>query len=60
MYNPDQMDSDNDKRWDVCDTKDDRYLESNKTIFVAIFSLIGLSLLVGIFVLSKKMLRKNI
>jgi len=59
-YNPDQMDSDNDKRWNVCDTKDDRYLESNKTVFIAIFSLIGLSLLIGIFLLGKKMLHKNI
>jgi hypothetical protein len=43
----------------MCDKKDDRFLESNKTIFITIFTLIGLGLMIGIFILSKKLLAKD-
>ncbi len=59
IYNPEQLDSDNDKRGDKCDEKDDRFLESNKGVFVAIFALIGIGMLAGIIVLGKKLLSSH-
>lgn len=59
VYNPEQLDSDHDKRGDKCDEKDDRFLESNKGLFVAIFALIGIGMLAGIIVLGKKLLSSH-
>lgn len=59
LYNPEQLDSDHDKRGDKCDEKDDRFLESNKGVFVAIFALIGIGMLAGIIILGKKLLSSH-
>jgi hypothetical protein len=59
VYNPEQLDSDSDKRGDKCDEKDNRFLESNKGIFVVIFTLIGIGMLAGIIVLGKKLLSSH-
>lgn len=59
LYNPEQLDSDNDMRGDKCDDKDDRFLESNRGIFVAIFAIIGIGMLIGIIVLGKKLLSSH-
>lgn len=39
-YNPDQSDVDNDNIWDKCDDTDDRFIESNKTLFIILFLII--------------------
>ncbi len=53
-YNPDQKDTDKDKIWDVCDKKDDRFLESNKYVFIGLIMVLILWFGIGIFVMVKK------
>jgi Thrombospondin type 3 repeat len=48
LYNPDQQDTDGDTIGNACDTKDDRILESNKTIFMMLFATIALVFIGGI------------
>jgi hypothetical protein len=39
QYNPDQNDIDKDGSGDLCDTKDNRFLESNKYAFMALIAI---------------------
>jgi len=55
VYNPDQKDIDKDGKWDKCDKKDDRFLESNKNVFIALIFVLILWFAVGIFFMVKKM-----
>ena len=48
LYNTDQKDTDGDKMGDICDAKDDRMLESNKTLFIGLFATISLLFIGGI------------
>ncbi len=48
LYNNDQKDTDGDKVGNSCDTKDDRMLESNKTVFIVLFATIALLFIGGI------------
>ena len=48
VSNPDQKDTDTDKIGNICDTKDDRILESNKTVFIILFATIVLVFIGGI------------
>ena len=54
IYNRDQLDTDNDGLGDVCDESDNRFLESNKTVFIVLMSLIILLFLWGIFSVARK------
>lgn len=54
-YNLDQKDIDNDQVGNACDQKDDRILESNKTIFIVIFTLISLVFIGGIIYFLRKL-----
>ena len=54
-YNPDQSDIDWDKIWDKCDPKDNRFIESNKEIFVALLILFVLIFGFAIFHMLKKL-----
>lgn len=42
IYNKDQEDVDSDGKGNACDAKDDRPLESNREIFIALATLIAL------------------
>ena len=53
-YNRDQRDTDGDTIGDVCDEKDNRFLESNKTVFVVLMILVTLLFLWGIFIVARK------
>ncbi len=48
LYNPDQKNIDGDKIGNACDTKDDRILESNKTVFVVLFAAVAVLFIGGI------------
>lgn len=54
IANRNQFDGDEDGLWDACDSKDDRYLESNKALFVWIA--VGIIILFGwlIYLMLKK------
>ncbi len=54
ISNKDQKDIDNDKSGNLCDTKDDRYLESNKTLFMVLFGVIALLFIWGIVFFIRK------
>lgn len=54
-YNPDQKNIDKDDKWDVCDTEDNRFMESNKWVFIGIMILAVAVFGVGIFAMIKKM-----
>ena len=54
LSNRDQKDIDNDKIGNICDTKDDRYLESNRTLFVILFAVIALMFIAGIVFFIRK------
>jgi len=54
-YNPDQKDTDKDWIWDVCDENDDRFIESNKNIFIWLLVLIALIFGFAIFKMIKKL-----
>lgn len=41
IYNPDQKDTDSDGIGDMCDPDDNRFIESNKIFFMALFGLIS-------------------
>jgi len=55
IYNPDQKDIDKDGLWDVCDKKDDRFLESNKYVFMSLLVLLVVLFSVCIYVMLRKM-----
>jgi len=57
-YNPDQRDIDGDWIGDVCDDKDDRFLESNRVVFVALLVLLVVVFGAGIVYMLKQ-LNKN-
>lgn len=57
-YNPDQKDIDNDWIWDKCDEKDDRFIESNKWIFIWLLLLISMIFAWLIFIMTKKLNKK--
>ncbi len=48
IYNPDQQDTDGDTIGNTCDTKDDRLLESNKTVFMILLAVVILMFIGGI------------
>ena len=54
-YNPLQSDIDWDWVWDICDKNDDRFLESNKWIFLIILSIIIAIFWFAIFKMAKKL-----
>ncbi len=54
-YNPDQKDTDKDWIWDACDKNDNRFIESNKTIFIWLLILIALIFGFAIFQMIKKL-----
>lgn len=54
VFNKDQKDIDNDHIGNACDTKDDRYLESNKTLFMVLFGVIALIFIWGIIFFIRK------
>lgn len=54
ISNKDQKDIDNDKIGNLCDIKDDRYLESNKTLFIVLFGAIALLFIWGIVYFIRK------
>lgn len=54
VYNPDQSNIDSDVLGDVCDESDDRFLESNKTIFIILMILAILGFIAGIYVMAQK------
>jgi len=54
-YNPDQKDVDSDWIWDKCDESDDRFIESNNTIFIVLLLLIVALFGFGIFKMIKKL-----
>ena len=54
VYNPDQSDIDNDGLGDVCDESDDRFLESNKAIFIILMILAILWFIAGIYSMARK------
>lgn len=56
-YNPDQLDTDSDGSWDVCDSDDDRFLESNKPIFILLMLLI-ITWFIGAIVMMARKLQK--
>lgn len=49
QYDPDQKDTDKDGIGNLCDTEDNRFLESNRTLFIVLFSCIGL-LFIGLII----------
>jgi len=53
-YNPDQSDIDGDSIWDVCDQWDNRFLESNKGIFIVLLVVIALLFGFGIYKMVQK------
>ena len=55
LYNPDQNDIDQDRIGDICDTHDDRFLESNKYIFMWLIWFFALLFIGGIVFLLRKM-----
>ncbi len=54
-YNPDQRDTDNDKIWDKCDKSDDRFIESNKNIFILFMFFTTLIFFIWISIMLKKL-----
>lgn len=54
-YNPLQIDTDNDGLWDKCDDDDNRFLESNKEIFIFLMFLIMAGFAWAIFMMAKKL-----
>ena len=54
-YNPDQKDIDKDWIWDVCDKKDDRFLESNKYVFITLLLVLVVAFGLWIWAMIKKM-----
>lgn len=57
VANSDQSDRDNDGLGDVVDKSDGRFLEQNKTLFIALATLIALVLIGGIVVLMRRLQR---
>ena len=55
LYNPNQLDTDWDKLWDKCDNDDDRFLESNKEIFILLMFLVMAGFGWAIFMMAKKL-----
>lgn len=55
VYNPDQKDVDNDKKGDVCDEKDNRFIESNKVLFISLMVFIAIMFFASILVMIKKL-----
>lgn len=55
VYNPDQRDRDNDTYWDLCDDSDDRFLESNRVVFIGILILGIMFFLWAIYTMSQKL-----
>ena len=53
-YNPDQKDTDKDGIWDKCDKKDDRFLESNKYVFIWLIIVLVLWFGIGIWTMIRK------
>jgi len=55
VYNPFQKDTDKDWIWDACDKKDDRFLESNKLLMIAIVLVIIAIFGFGIYTMIQKL-----
>lgn len=55
VYNPEQLDIDKDNVWDKCDDKDNRYVESNKTFFIALLIFITVVFLFWIASIVRKL-----
>ena len=53
-YNPDQRNTDADTLWDFCDGTDDRFLESNKIVFIGLMILVILGFLLWIYTMVRK------
>ena len=59
IYNPFQKDLDKDWIWDKCDKEDNRLIESNKNIFVAILLIVVMMFAWGIYFMIKKLNKVN-
>ncbi len=55
ISNNDQKDTDKDGIWNVCDDKDDRLIESNRGVFIALFSAICLAFIAWIVYFVRKL-----
>lgn len=55
IYNPDQKDTDQDNIGDKCDETDDRFIESNKNIFIGFMVFVALLFFVWILFMLKKL-----
>ncbi len=54
VWNQDQRDTDDDHIGNICDEKDDRMIESNRTLFMVIFGMIALIFIAGIIYFMRK------
>ena len=54
-YDPEQRDVDGDGVGNACDQKDDRPLESNRTVFAVLAALVALAFVIGIGLLLRSM-----
>ncbi len=59
VYDKEQNDIDHDGNWDLCDNKDDRFLESNKYIFMGLITIFTLIFIGWILFLLRKMNPRN-